>query len=117
MANWARILQLTAPSHETYVQGSKFKVQGSFDVGCWVLGVGCWVLGVGCWVLDVGCWMLGVGCWMLDVGCWMLDVGCWMLDVGCWVLDVPVSFEVRSSPSVSATNRIYLNCRHLRRVH
>jgi hypothetical protein len=25
-----------------------------------------------------------------------------MLDVGCWVLDVPVSFEVCSSPSVSA---------------
>jgi hypothetical protein len=40
-----------------------------------------------------------------------------MLDVGCWVLDVPVPFEVRSWPSVSATNRIYLNCRHLRRVH
>src|ERR1035437_6471479 len=75
MANWASILQLTAPSHGTYVQGSKFKVQGSFDVGCWMLGV------------------------------------------GCWVLDVPVPSEVRSWPSVSATNRIYLNCRHLRRVH
>src|ERR1035437_2786840 len=27
MANWASIRQLTAPSHETYVQGSRFKVR------------------------------------------------------------------------------------------
>ena len=29
-----------------------------------------------------------------------------MLDFGCWVLDVPVPFEVRSSPPVSATDRM-----------
>ena len=49
---------------------------------------------------------------------WGLDVGCWMLDVPCWMFGFPRSpFAIRSWPSVSATNRIYLNGRHLRRVH
>jgi four helix bundle protein len=37
MAHWARIRQLTAPSHETYVQGSKFEVQSSKFVRGWML--------------------------------------------------------------------------------
>src|ERR1035437_8845907 len=79
MANWARIRHLTAPSHETSVQGSKFKVHSPAAV-------------------------LGIGCWMLDVQCWMFGF--------------PRSpFAIRSWRSVFATARMYLNCRHLRRVH
>jgi hypothetical protein len=40
------------------------------------------------------------------------------LDVGCWMFSFPRSpFAIRSWPSVSATARMYLNYRHLRRVH